>query len=71
MLNALSERSPAEELIELHRARASKEDFAYERFRANLLKPPQRSITRINWSTLIWSVAGSAVAAFVCTILIY
>ena len=70
MLNALSERSPAEELIELHRARASKEDFAYLRFRAKLLDVEKHPPLRIDWSALIWSVAGSAVAAFVCTILI-
>jgi hypothetical protein len=71
MLNGLSERSPAEELIELHRVRASKEDFAYERFRAKLLHAqPRRALPGINWSAVIWSIAGSAVAAFICAVLI-
>jgi len=70
MLNGLAERSAAEELIEGHRSRASKEDFAYERFRANLGKAAPRKVVRVNWSVVIWSIAGCAVAAFICTILI-
>ena len=70
MLNVLSERSPAAELIEVHRARASKEDLAYLRFRAKLLAVERRSLPNVDWSAVIWGVAGCAVAAFLCAVLI-
>ena len=73
MLNALSERSAAEEFLELHRARVSKEDLAYARFRTKLLAVevvPSAPSPTVNWSAVIWSIAGCAVAAFVCAVLI-
>jgi hypothetical protein len=71
MLTALSERSPAEEFVEAHRVRASKEDLAYARFRAKLLASEPRASPQPDWSAVIWSVAGCAVAAFVCFVAIF
>ena len=69
MLNALSERSPAEELIEAHRARASRQDFAYLRFRATLLTGEWRS-SEWDWHAVVGCAVGCAIAAVVCAMLI-
>ena len=71
MLNALSERSPAEEFLEAHRVRASREDLAYARFRAQLLAVERQVPPQLDLSAVIWSVAGCAVAAFVCFVAIF